>query len=204
MTPSEEDPYPDEEFPWNFYFNGVLMPKWGYCWPSECIDHVLAEKKWDNDVGERDIYFIYCRIDHVGVSESADSAFFVYAVQGILCKLLGQSDEAMKWIRSNPAFSDAEEVYEGLVSAAFKMRQLVLENGIAMWTSGYEQDRLRLVEDMRLAQLPESDPDYKPLPHRRRIAAEVNGYIEDQRARLHGLAHSGKFPKALRKQLLEI
>jgi hypothetical protein len=52
MTSTTDNPYPDEEFPWNFYFNGVLMPKWGACWSLASVSRFLTpEKSWDNDVG---------------------------------------------------------------------------------------------------------------------------------------------------------
>ncbi len=202
MTPIPDSQYPDAEFPWSFYFNGVLMPKWGACWGLAEVSRLLEpDKHWDNDVGHRDIYLIECRIDHVGVPESADPDLFIYAVQEVLCVLLGQRDAVMESLRTSSVPCDADEVYEGLVSAALQMRRLTSGQRMAFWTSGYEADRLRLVESMALAQLPASDPRHAPPPHLRRFAGELAWRIKDQTSKLHSLAQSGQFPKDLRREL---
>ena len=73
------------------------MPKWGACWGLAEVSRFLEpDKHWDNDVGHRDIYLIECRIDHVGVPESADPDLLIYAVQEVLCVLLGQRDAVME------------------------------------------------------------------------------------------------------------
>ena len=84
-------PYPDSEFPWNFYFNGELMPKWGACWGLVPIsDFIDFQKDWDQEVGHKDIYIIYCHLGKVGTVDSADPDVFVYAVQEVLGILLGK------------------------------------------------------------------------------------------------------------------
>ena len=178
------------------------MPKWGACWGLAEVSRLLEpDKDWDNDVGHRDIYLIECRIDHVGVPESADPDLFIYAVQEVLCVLLGQRDAVMESLRTSSEPCDAEEVYEGLVSAALQMRRLTSGQRMAFWTSGYEADRLRLVESMELALLPASDPRHAPPPHLRRFAGELAWRIKDQTSKLHSLAQSGQFHKDLRREL---
>jgi hypothetical protein len=72
-----DDPYPEKDFPWNFYFNGKVMPKWGACWGMAQLGNFLdPTSEWDADVSHRDIYIISCEIDHVGVIESADPDVF--------------------------------------------------------------------------------------------------------------------------------
>src|SRR5579871_3864463 len=87
--------YPDEEFPWTFYFNGVAMPKWGANWPLITADF----KNWEWDVGPRDLYTIRFKIDRVGTVESANPHIFIYAVQEILCLLLTERKGVMEQIR---------------------------------------------------------------------------------------------------------
>ena len=202
MTPIPNSPYPDDEFPWNFYFNGVLMPKWGACWGFVELTRFLEpDKHWDNDVGPREIYLIECQIDHVGVPESADPDLFIYAVQEVLCILLAQREAVMESLRTSSVSCNADELYEGLVSAAIQMRRLTSEQRMAFWTSGYEADRLRLVESMEHARLPTSDPRHASPPHLRRYAGELAWRIKDQESKLHSLAQSGQFHKDLRREL---
>jgi hypothetical protein len=202
MTTLPDSPYPHTEFPWNFYFNGVVMPKWGACWALAKVSRFLhPDQQWDHDVGHRDIHLIECRIDHVGVLESADPDLFIYAVQEILCILLGEREVVIESLRACSVPCDADEAYQGLVSAALQIRRLTIEQRMAFWTSGYEADRLRLVENIELARLPASDPRHVAPPHLRRFADEVAWRIKDQTAKLHGLAQSGQFHKDLRREL---
>jgi hypothetical protein len=202
MMPIPDSQYPDEEFPWNFYYNGVLMPKWGACWGLAGVSRFLEpDKHWDNDVGHRDVCLIECRIDHVGVPESADPGLLIYAVQEVLCILLAHRDAVMETLRASSVSSDADEVYKGLVSAALRMRGLTSEQRMAFWTSGYEADRLRLVESMEFARLPASDQRHSPPPHLKRFTSELAWLIKGQEAKLHSLAQSGQFHKDLRTEL---
>jgi hypothetical protein len=87
------DEYPKSDFPWSFYFNGEVMPKWGACWGMAQVANFLQlERDADKDLGHRDVYIIYCQIDHVGIVESADPDVFIYAVQEVLHILLSQRD----------------------------------------------------------------------------------------------------------------
>ena len=137
MPRTPENPYPDEEFPWNFYFNGVLMPKWGACWGLTQLSRFLKpSESWDNDVGHRDICLIEYRIDHVGAVESAEPDLFIYTVQEVLFLLLDQKDAVLESLRTTPQCSNPDWVYHGLVSAALQMRRLASEQQIAFWVSG--------------------------------------------------------------------
>lgn len=178
------------------------MPKWGACWGLAEVSRFLEpDMQWDNHVGHRDVYLIECRIDHVGVPESADPDLFTYAVQEVLCVLLAQREAVKESLRTSSVPVDADEVYAGLVSAALLMRRLTREQRMAFWTSGYDADRLRLLETMELARLPATDPRHVPPPHLRRFAGELAGRIKDQESKLHSLAQSGQFHKDLRREL---
>lgn len=191
--------YPEKEFPWNFYFNGVLMPKWSACWALAGVTEFLKpEESWDADVGDRDIYIVSCRIDHVGVSESAEPDRFVYAVQGVLCILLEHRQKVMGALRTGTQASHADEVYRGLISGALQMRKLASEHQMAFWISGYEEDRLRLVRCMERAQLPPSHPDHEAAPHLRQAREDLTRRINNQRTKLHRLAQAGEVEKAFR------
>ncbi len=194
-----KDDYSDDDFPWNFYFNGEVMPKWGACWGSAGVASFLKGEWSAGDLTHRDIYIICCQIDHVGTIESADSGVFIYAIQEVLQILLSQRASILGNLKDQPP-----DVYSGLVEAAFRMRELVEQEGRAFWTSGYEADRVRLVDVMRRCQWP---PEVsKPLapPHLQRLQTAVEAECGAQVRRLHQLAQSGEFDKSTRKRLLEM
>lgn len=94
------DSYPDSDFPWNFYFNGVLMPKWGASW---ILPPALAcgEDEYLEDIGVRDLQILGCRIDHVGVVESADPQIFMFCIQKLLLLYLEHQDAVLAYLRDH-------------------------------------------------------------------------------------------------------
>jgi hypothetical protein len=194
------DEYPEKDFPWNFYFNGEVMPKWGACWGMARVASFLQpERDADQDVGHRDIYITYCQIDHVGIVESADADVLIYAVQEVLHIFLSQRDSILATLGEQPL-----DVYSGLVEAALRMRELAAARRCAFWTSGYEADRVRLMEVMRRCQLPSGSPEFTLPPHVQRLRRELQCAREEQVRRLHQLAQSGLFDKDMRRRLNEI
>jgi hypothetical protein len=192
--------YLESDFPWNFYFNGEVMPKWGACWGMAQIANFLQlERDADQDLGHRDVYIIYCQIDHVGVVESADSDVFIYAVQEVLHILLSQRDSVLASLSNQ-----SPDVYSGLVAATFRMRELAIQQRCAFWSSGYEEDRVQLVEVMRRCQLPSDSPDFTLSPHIKRWRSALQFQRDWQVRQLHQLAQSGQLDKDTRKKLHEI
>jgi hypothetical protein len=194
--------YNQKDFPWTFYFNGVPMPKWGAQWPwLGAGEHT----NWDQDIGPRDFYITRCKIDHVGKVESASPHVFLYAVQELLCLLFTERDGVMELIRdANYPNTQPKEVYDGLVEAAFEMRALTQRDRMAFWTSGYQDDQMRLMEAMRRAALAPADPEFVPAPHVKSRQAELQRHWKQQIKILHGAAGAGDVPKELRKRLLEL
>ena len=194
------DEYPDRDFPWSFYFNGEIMPKWGACWGmARVANYLQVERDADKELGHRDVYIIACQIDHIGVVESADPGVFIYAVQEVLHILLSQRDSVLASLSDQ-----STDVYTGLVAAAFQMRELAVEQRCAFWSSGYVEDRVRLMEAMRCSQLPSDSPEFELPPHiqrwRRALQLERAGQVRQ----LHQLAQSGQLDKDTRKRLREI
>ena len=204
--PTSNSDYPDTDFPWNFYFNGELMPKWTACWSLAGIgDFVRPDRNPDADVSGRDLYIIMCSIDHVGTVESADPDIFLYAVQEVLYLLLKKSDEVLATISADSLGSEsATNVYAGLVEGALSMRQLAIDRDCAFWISGYEADNTRLKEAMRRAAAPQDSKDYAAPPHEARLRASARALCEEQLKRLHGLSQVGRFDKTLRRRLHEL
>jgi hypothetical protein len=118
---------------------------------------------------------------------------------------LHHNDRVLASIFQDPnAANSPREVFTGLVEGAFRMRQLVLDQHCAFWTSGYEADNGRLKEAIRRAALPPASQDYAPPPHLACVRSMARFYGEQQVSRLHRLAQSGRFDKALRKRLNEL
>jgi hypothetical protein len=194
------DQYPESDFPWSFYFNGELMPKWGACWGlAQVTSFLQLERDADQELGRRDIYIIYCKIDHVGVVESADPDVFIFAVQEVLHILLSQRDSVLAGLSDQ-----SPDVYSGLVAAAFRMRALAIQQRCAFWSSGYEEDRVRLLEALRRCQLPFDSPEFTLSPHIQHWQSVLRSRRDWQVRQLHQLAQSGQFDKDIRKKLNEI
>ena len=92
----------------------------------------------------------------------------------------------------------------GLVEAAFQMRELAVRDGRAFWISGYEAERLRLIEAIRRASLPPGSLDYAPPPHVRSIRSQLESFWRQQAKTLHRVASAGGKTKEFRKRLLEV
>ena len=157
------------------------------------------ERDTGEAVGHRDAYIIYCQIDHVGVSESADPDVFIYAIQEVLHILLSQRASILASLSDQ-----SPDVYADLVETAFRMRDLVDQRRCAFWTSGYEADRMRLVEVMRRCQLSSDSSEFTLPPHIQRLRSAVKFERDAQVRRLHQLAQSGEFDRDTRKKLHEI
>jgi hypothetical protein len=194
--------YQKADFPWTFYFNGLAMPKWGANWPSFARQ---SRAHWDWEVGPRDLHLITAKIHHVGSVESAGAHVFLYAVQEMLCILFTERRAVLDQIRRWPHPPEsAVEVYDGLVAAAFEMRELTRRDGVSMWISGYEADRLNLVEAMRRTALPANDPEYQPPPHVQSRLSHLGRLWNDQIKTLRETAASAKLNQEHRKKLQEL
>jgi hypothetical protein len=194
--------YPDRDFPWTFYFNGVAMPKWAAQWPPVPSN----SSDWDKNVGPRDLYIIRCKIDHIGKIESANPHIFLYAVQEILCLLVTEHEAVMQHYERNAQHWSVhpEEIFNGVLEGAFQMRERVRKDGHAFWTSGYEADCFSLVQAIRRANLPPKHPEFEAPPHVRDQQRLLKMYWDSQIRTLHRAATQEGVSKALRKRLLEL
>lgn len=78
------DEYPDRDFAWTLYFQGVAMPRWANCWHFQPV----ADSGVDWAVDQ-----VHGRLDHVGVIESEESDTFVIAAQQVLLSMLARKAE---------------------------------------------------------------------------------------------------------------
>jgi hypothetical protein len=193
------EPYPDKDYPWNFYFNGMLMPKWSAHWglPPNLFD---GEDDLYENFGKRDLHVLKCTIHHVGVVESADPQIFLFCIQELLLLYLEHREVVLTYLRED-ASHPAEEIYSGVVNGAFQMRRLVSELQMAFWTNGYEADRQCLIERMERSQLRHSAPRFLQAPHIERFQHRAHSQNDWQRTQLRRLAQSSQFCKEWRREL---
>ncbi len=203
---SPTDEYPAEDWPSPFNFNGELMPKWAAWWAGALVGQGLdLSTARQDDVHDRETFLIWCRIDHVGVVESADPGVFPYAVQQLLVHLLDRRDDVLKNIAEYPAaLPPAGDVDDDLVEGAFRMRQSTLARRCAFWTSGNAAAAETLVEWMRRSSRPPDFPDYKVPPHISKYRSTLRVCQERQVIKLHRLVQSGRFEKEMRRKLSDL
>jgi len=190
------DAYPVSDSPWTFYFNGESVPRWGACWGLVQVTSYLKDAR--SFVAD-ELDAIYCRIDHVGVVESADPEVFIMVIQQLLTILLSHRDEICASLNG-----EYPEVYANVLEAAFLMLELTREKQCAFWTTGYESDRLRLLEVMRCCHLPANHPEFRLAPHIRNWQHSLRVERDIQIRELHRLAQSGQFDKNTRKRLMAL
>lgn len=188
--------HPEKDRPWNFYFNGEVMPKWGACWSMTPVVKLFSSIFEDE---RHHFWRIYPKIDHIGC-ESDEPAAFVYVVQEVLLILLKHRRAVFNEFRRR-SFGPPEEIYNGLVATAFQMRESTLERGYAFWTSGYEANRQELKERMRRAQLPPDAADFKLPPHRIEFEHLLKGAAKLQVSQLKQLTTLRSMDDQTRKQL---
>ena len=189
--------------PLPFYFNGERMPDWGAAWGYPGISGLLDhETSWDEEYAHRDVWIVYCRIDHEGTVESADPKIMLYVVQEVLLILLTKEGEVMA--RLTESLTEPRVVYDGLVQAALAMRRLILRDHCAFWTSGTEEDLARCVDWMKRCRLPQEDPDYRKAPHEDHRERQWEMMVKFQRNKFHALAQSGRYDKEMRRELHQI
>lgn len=180
------------------------MPKWGACWGLAGMGALLLERESSAKLPKRHIDNVYCKIDHVGVSESEDADLMLCVVQEVLLFFLTQREAVLNTLGERASVHSTQEVYQGLVNTAFEMRRLILEQKRAFWTSGYEIDQQRLIKRMNAAALPVDDPEFQLPPHLQSRASTLAFWNKQQRADLHRLAQSSAFNKELRTKLHQI
>jgi|GEM_PF-1482973 len=200
--------YPDNEFPWTFYFNGEAMPRWGQCWMSCSIERRAAEEmqNWQGRLTAHDLFLLSCKIDHVGVAESDDVLRFRACVRLLLKMVLLHgtelAKEAAEW--GSCYGGTGQEVIAGIRDTLIAMSVLAERDGIAVWTTGYEADRIRLCEVVRRVRLPRDSAEWLELPHEWNDRRETQLHLEFLRKDLVKMVREGGWPKDIRRAIHEM
>jgi hypothetical protein len=187
------DEYPDSDFPWTLYFQGVAMPKWANCW----YFHPMADSSVDWYVDQ-----VHGRLDHVGVIESENSDIFAIVAQQVLLSMLERKEEFIRELDHPPA--EREGIYDGLLSGLQRMIVISDDEEVVFWTSGYVRDQEKLIDAMRRFRLGASHPDYFCPPHRIRRRQERLSHLNLQRRKLRGRSATTGLPKAVKRFLHDL
>ena len=198
-TPAES--YDDAFFPYTFYFNGRALPRWAANWSLGGIqDHLTLKDKLDQEVNHTEIFIVSCRIDHVGTVESEDPDVFLYSIQEVLLILLRERDAVQDHLRES--LDDADPaIYDGLLEGAFLMRELVLKERRAFWTSGYEEDRLRLLATMDACAPARPVTQAQLPPHLKRRKRHLESLTSGQLSEFRKLSYDKTLAPKLRTRL---
>jgi hypothetical protein len=198
--------YPDSDIPYPFFFNGEELPRWSAQWHLCPLGDLLNDftddpsTGWDEFIGFRHIWHLQCRIDHVGSIDSEEHAIFHVCAQEVLRVILLNRDQVIesigaKDIKNTPA----NEVFLQIVEGIARMLELCARDGCAFWTSGYEEDRMRVVNWMRWSVLPPEHSDYCEPPHLNQRRSEQVLRAKFQLRDLRLLAQNGSLDKRLRQ-----
>jgi len=170
--------YPEIDYPYTLYFQGIAMPKWSNCWQFQSLSE--GDIEWPLDQ-------VHACIDHCGQIESEERDYFLIAAQQMLLAMIDGRDEFMT---DSDQFSvaDCQVIYAALIEGLQQMIMIAEREQVVFWIGGYEQDRERLVEAIRRFHLGEQHPDYFVPPHRLRRQRErlftLNAQRKDLRRRL--------------------
>lgn len=180
------DEYPDSDFPYTLFVQGVAMPQWANCWGF--VELRESQADWFVDR-------VWPRIDHVGNIESEDAGIFTIAAQRVLCEMLERPDDCLKYedtSEGTPRLRDG--AYAGIIGGLRQMIELAESEEVIFWTSGYARDAERLRNALGKYRSGELIP-----PHRTKWKAEIEQQIWAQRRELRRLAQSRSAEKEIRR-----
>lgn len=189
-------PYPVVERPCTLFFNGEPMPKHAELWWT-CVEP-LHDVVRDQGVGWADVVDVVWGLESVGKVTSCAPAMFVYSVQELMLYALEKEQRVKELMREGGSSPEAiDEVLQGLLAGAFKMRDLALAHRRSIWTVGYpEWDLPELTAELAASK---EWPQNLPLqPHHRERLSSLRFRLENQAKRFHQLAQSGRFTKEQR------
>jgi hypothetical protein len=197
--------YPESDFPYTFYFNGEPQPKWGACWMmARVLEFLDTADYWSERLSYERIWDIYCRIDHVGCTESADPEVFLFTIQEILLVLLKKRSRVLRKLNQFKKDDAPELIYQNLLTAAFRMHELVLAQNRAFWISGYAADQAFLLKTMRRCALPADHSEFRLAPHLSSYRNHMDFDLGLQLKEFHRLAQASRFDKKLRTKLHQL
>lgn len=199
--------YPQADWPYTFYFNGVQMPKWTAQWHLCGLQGLLNDytDDWDEFIGYKHLRYLEIWLHQIGVIRSEDPLIFRVCAQEMLSLLLGRPDEVLKNIQAAaPLGLSAPEILNGLTEGIAQMLALCEREGRAVWISGYPAD-----QEFRLASmLSRLDPDPpRPsleLPHVIQRREELLNRSRTQLKNLRMLASRGRLNKRQRQIILQL
>jgi hypothetical protein len=176
--------YPDSDFPYTFYFNGTVMPKWTSCWSYIPI---TFKQDWIGYL----CWLVKCRIDHVGVIESEDSEIMQICVNQCLYALLEHKDKILADLTKFYPDEDSQEIMDSMISGLLLMGEIITTTPKVAWTNGYDSDLQKLNGMI--------DQEPQLYPHEIERRSEMKFEVDSSLKQLRRYASNNKVPKNVRK-----
>ncbi len=203
--------YPDSGLPYPMFFNGEELPGWSSQWHLCSLGDLLNDfvddpgKGWDEFIGYQHIWHLQCRIDHVGSIDSEDPTIFQVCAQEVLRVMLLNRDHVTRSIeRKGTNNMSGDEIFIQIVIGIARMLELCARDRCAFWTSGYEEDRTRVLNWMRWTALPPGDSAYCEAPHLAKRRSEQIGRVKSQLSDLRTVAQTGSLEKRLQQIISQL
>src|SRR4030095_3056225 len=170
-----------------FYFNDIILPTsctlWSLCGYGNLLNGY--EDDWDEFVGYKQIWHLFCRIDHVDVVESEDADTFLICVLQLLLTHLEFKTKVIDNIEKHaPQDVRSRELYMEIKNGLEVMADVVKKDGFAFWTTGEESAHLELRHFVTAARGKSTDLEYRIAPHIKQRKLEAQNRINRQLERL--------------------
>lgn len=169
------DDYPEADFPYTLYFQGIAMPKWSNCWHFQPV----ADSSVDWYIDQ-----VHGRMDHVGNMESEESDIFLIAAQQVLLQAIDRKDEFVGQPDIGTSSEFMEMIYASFMDGLQQMIRLAEKADVVFWTSGYQKDCDNLLDAMRRFRLGPQHPDYFHPLHRIRRQQDRRFHLNSQRKQM--------------------
>ena len=187
------DEYPDSDFPWTFYFQGLAMPRWSNCWQFQPV----PDRSYDWYLDR-----VHTRLHHVGKLESEEATIFLVAAQEVLIQAIDHKAAFLDGVRD--LADPPETVFDRFISGLGAMIQIAETESVVFWTSGYEADGRNVAEAVRRFRLGPPHPDFIVPPHRITEKAKTETIIEWQRKELRRRSQKRGLKKELKRILHDL
>lgn len=187
------DEYPESDFPWTFYFQGLAMPRWSNCWHFQPVPD-----------GHHDWYLdrVHTRLHHVGHLESEEAGIYLVAAQEVLIQAIDHKAAFLAGVRD---LSDQPEtVFDSFISGLCATIKIAETESVVFWTSGYEADGRNVTEAVRRFRLGAQHPDFIVPPHRIAEKAKTETAIEWQRKELRRRSQQRGLARDLKRNLHDL
>jgi hypothetical protein len=171
-TGNTKDSNPGPKGPFEFYLNGVQMPKY-----TGAIHELVnwydllngLKDDWHAELTYHNLWIWICKWDSsVGRVRSLEATKFVILCQELIKTIdLNRSriENDLRTKHLKLSGSVAREVTKGIFQGLLKAREIALGSEVCFWVRGREEDNSELKEVMRRTFLPPEHSEFLEFPH---------------------------------------